>query len=424
MTSVVIAGAGLAGVACAHKLASAGVDVVLIDRNDYHQFQPLLYQVATSQLPAEDVARPLAAIFAKHPNVQLIQSEIMDIDFRSRSLTTGEGETVTGHYLVLAAGACANFFGTPGAAEHSFPLYSIVDAERLRLHVRSMLETRSGPLDVVVTGGGPTGVETAGAFAELFAALRTMEHGAASAQVYLVNHGDALLAPFSERSHKYAFDKLTEHGVRVKLGVGVSKIDAASVQLSDGTVLATQTTVWAGGESASPVAHECGVAPGHGGRIDVTADLTVDGYWGVYAIGDVANIRDGEGKTLPQLGSVAQQSGVWAAENIIREITDKDRKPFHYKDKGIMAMIGRGAAIAEVGEHRHHIQGPVACAAWLGVHAALLSGAHSKVDAFMSWAWDYMDRDHAALVECHGDPKRIAWEDDKKPTLTTVRPPR
>jgi NADH dehydrogenase len=417
MPHVVIAGAGLAGVGCAHKLGMAGVDVMLIDRNDYHQFQPLLYQVATSQLPAEDVARPLAAIFAKYPNVRLVQSEIVDIDFASRSVDTADGRTITADYLVLAAGACANFFGTPGAAEHSFPLYSVADAERLRLHVRTMLETRSGPLDVVIAGGGPTGVETAGAFAELFAALRTIEHAGGAAEVYLVNHGDFLLAPFSEQSHKYAFDKLTEHGVRVKLGVGVSKIEAGSVQLSDGTVLATQTAVWAGGESASPVAHGCGVAPGPGGRIDVSADLTVTGYRGVFAIGDVANIRDDGGKSLPQLGSVAQQSGAWAADNIARDIAGRNRKPFRYKDKGIMAMIGRGCAIAEVGAHHHQVEGPLAFAAWLGVHAALLSGAHSKVDAFMSWAWDYFDRDHAAIVECHGDPKRIAWGDDKKPTL-------
>lgn len=417
MTHVVVAGGGLAGVACAYELGHKGIDVTLIDRNDYHQFQPLLYQVATSQLPAVDIARPLVAIFAKLPNVSVRQSEILSMDFGSRTATLADGTVATGDYLVLAAGASANFFGTPGAEEHSFPLYSVADAERLRLHVRSMLEAATGPLDVVVVGGGPTGVETAGAFAELYAALRTMKHAGGAADVYLVNHGKALLAPFSDRSHRYALDKLTKHGAKVKLGVGVSKVDADAVQLSDGSVLATRTAIWAGGESASGVATGCGADTGRGGRIDVTADLTVAGYPGVYAIGDVANIPDKDGATLPQLGSVAQQSGVWAAHNIEREIAGHARKPFHYKDKGIMAMIGRGAAIAEIGAHRHQLEGPLAFAAWLGVHAALLSGAHSKVDAFMSWAWDYFDRDHAALVECHGDPKRIAWGDDVAPTI-------
>ncbi|MBJ8348158.1 NAD(P)/FAD-dependent oxidoreductase [Antrihabitans sp. YC2-6] len=418
MTHVVIAGAGLAGVACAHELGRAGFDVHLIDRNDYHQFQPLLYQVATSQLPAVDVARPLKAIFAKLPNVRVVQSEITAIDFAARTVVTDSGAEFVCDYLVLAAGACANFFGTPGAEEHSFPLYSVADAERLRLHVRALLEAPSGPTDVVVVGGGPTGVETAGAFAELFSALRTMKHRGGEAEVYLVNHGKALLAPFSEKSHRYALDKLTAHGAKVKLGVGVTAVGPEDVSLSDGSVIATRTAVWAGGESAQPVAHGCGAEPGRGGRIDVTPDLVVDGYSGVYAVGDVANVPGRDGKALPQLGSVAQQSGLWAAHNIERESKGHSRKPFHYKDKGIMAMIGRGAAIAEIGVHRHQLEGPLAFAAWLGVHAALLSDAHSKVDAFMSWAWDYFDRDHAAIVECHGEPKRIVWGNDIEPTIT------
>ena len=143
-------------------------------------------------------------------------------------------------------------------------------------------------------------------------------------------------------------------------------------------------------------------------------DLTVDGYPGVYAVGDVANIPSGDGTAgpLPQLGSVAQQSGRWAAENILRELRDEPAKPFAYKDKGIMAMIGRNAAVAEVGKHRHQVEGPVAFAAWLGVHAMLLSGAHSKTDAFLTWAWDYFDRDHAATVEASSAPQRIAWGED------------
>jgi NADH dehydrogenase len=155
-----------------------------------------------------------------------------------------------------------------------------------------------------------------------------------------------------------------------------------------------------------------GLPTGRGGRIDVRPDLGVDGHPHVYAIGDVANIPTKDGSTLPQLGSVAQQSGVWAADNILRELHGDKAKPFHYKDKGIMAMIGRNAAVAEVGKRRHQLEGPLAFAAWLGVHAMLLSGAHSKADAFMSWAWDYFDRDHAATVEWSTAPQRIAWGDD------------
>ncbi|SNT27176.1 NAD(P)/FAD-dependent oxidoreductase [Rhodococcoides kyotonense] len=416
MTHVVVAGAGLAGVACAHELGRKGVDVTLVDRNDYHQFQPLLYQVATSQLPAEDVARPLASIFEHLPTVRVVRADIGKLDFRGRSLVV-PGETITGDHLVVAAGATANFFGTPGAEEFSFPLYSVADAERLRHHVRDLLAQANDPLDIVIVGGGPTGVETAGAFAELFRALRTMNHPGGRGQAWLINHGKALLAPFSDKSHEYAHDKLVEHGAKVCLGIGVQAVDADGVTLSDGSRISSRTVVWAGGEAAAPVTATCEVAPGHGGRIDVLADLTVPTFDAVYAVGDVANIPDADGKTLPQLGSVAQQAGAWAAHNILRADEGKPTKPFVYRDKGIMAMIGRGAAVAEVGAHRHQVEGPLAFAAWLGVHAALLSGAHSKVDAFLSWAWDYFDADHSAIVECHGDPKRIAWGDDVKPTL-------
>jgi NADH dehydrogenase len=158
----------------------------------------------------------------------------------------------------------------------------------------------------------------------------------------------------------------------------------------------------------------------------------VDGYPGVYAIGDVANIPDADGEPLPQLGSVAQQSGVWAAENILRHRGGMKTEPFHYKDKGIMAMIGRNAAVAEVGKRHHLVEGPLAFAAWLGVHAALLSGAHSTTDAFLTWAWDYFDRDHSATVEASTAPRRIAWGDREtdvphididEPSSTTAKTP-
>jgi len=174
--------------------------------------------------------------------------------------------------------------------------------------------------------------------------------------------------------------------------------------------------VWGGGESGSAIAQNTGPVPGRGGRLDVLPDLRVEDFPGVYAVGDVANVPadDEGGPALPQLGSVAQQSGLWAAENILRERRGEPTTPFAYKDKGIMAMIGRNAAIAEVGKHRHQVEGPVAFAAWLGVHAMLLSGAHSKTDAFLSWAWNYFDRDHAATVEASSSPQRIAWGEDEQ----------
>jgi NADH dehydrogenase len=195
----------------------------------------------------------------------------------------------------------------------------------------------------------------------------------------------------------------------------VEAVHEDRVELDDGSTILARTVVWGGGESGASIAETAGPRPGRGGRLDVLPDLRVDGFPGVYAIGDVANIpAGGEAGPLPQLGSVAQQSGRWAADNILRELRGAPTEAFAYKDKGIMAMIGRNAAVAEVGKHRHQVEGPLAFAAWLGVHALLLSGVHSKTDAFLSWAWDYFDRDHAATVEATAArPKRLAWGDDE-----------
>jgi NADH:ubiquinone reductase (H+-translocating) len=426
MTKVIVVGGGIAGAACASELGDHDVEVTVIDRNDYLQFQPLLYQVASSQVPAEDIARPHSAVFRDTPSVTVLTSTVTGIDFGTRTVTTADGTVGPADYLVLAAGAKPNFFGVTGASEHSFPLYSVVDAERLRLHLRDQLRLHCAPspppepLNVVIVGGGPTGVETAGAIAELFNALREEERLHENVSVHLVDHGKAVLAPFSEKSHAYALEKLTEHGVTVTFGVAVTEVEPELVHLSDGTTLQTNTVIWGGGESASDVAAATGATPGRGGRIDVAADLSVPGFPGVFAVGDVANIPGPDDRALPQLGSVALQSGKWAGRNILAIIDGKSPKPFHYHDKGIMAMIGRNAAVAEIGAHRHQVDGPIAFAAWLGLHAILLSGTHSRVDAFLNWADDYFHHGRAPDLELEGTPTRIAWADDvsDKPVIS------
>ena len=421
-TTVLIVGGGFAGVACAQQLAKHDVDVVLLDRNNYHQFQQMLYQVATAQLAAYDIARPLRGIFRHNKTVEVRHSGVNSFDPGARSFTTALGSIVTGDYLVLAPGAQANFFGTPGAAEHSLPLYSVNDAERLRTRILEVLDATTerpeliekGALNFVIVGGGPTGVETAGALAEALRdvvpeSYKSLVH---PAQVHLVDHGEVLLAPFSDKAHAYAAKKLQDDGVTLHLGVGVKEVFPDRVTLSDGEEIMTHTVIWGGGEKAADVITVAGLPEGHGGRIDVEPDLTVADHPQVYVLGDAANITGADGKILPQLGSVAQQSGAWAARNILDEMAGKQRKPFHYKDKGIMAMIGRNAAVAEMGAHRHEVDGPVAFAAWLGVHAMLLSGVRNKVDAFIAWGWDYFSKNRATAMVSAPDAGRIDWGDD------------
>ena len=429
MARVAVVGGGMAGVACAIQLADNDVQVTVVDRNDYLQFQPLLYQVASSQLPAEDIARPHEVIFSGSSTVTAVTAEVTRLDLGGRTLVTTDSIIGPVDYLVLAAGSRPNFFGVKGADEHSFPLYSVADAERLRLHLREQLRRGSdltrtggaiGPLTVVIVGGGPTGVETAGAIAELLHTLRAQDLIPGDYSVRLVDHGSALLAPFSAKSHQYALDKLTEKGVTVTFGVAVTVVEPDAVHLSDGSTVPTDTVIWGGGESAAAITANSKAGLGRAGRIDVATDLTIPGFPGTFAVGDVANIPGPDGHPLPQLGSVAQQSGKWAADNILADLAGDPMRPFRYRDKGIMAMVGRNCAIAEVGPHRHQIEGPLAFAAWLGLHAVLLSGAHSRVDAFLTWADDYLHRDRSADLEIDGQPSRIAWGDDRadRPRLT------
>jgi len=429
---VVIVGGGFAGLGCAQKLADYDdVHVTLIDRNNYHQFQPLLYQVATSQLAGTDIAHSLRDVFADRDNVDVHLAEITGVDTATRTVTSADGGSWSGDVLVLAAGSQPNFFGTPGAAEHAFPLYSLDDATRLRSRILGLFEQvdrdpsliARGALTIVVVGGGPTGVEVAGALGDMLQVTvpgeyRTLDP--TKARICLLDFGDALLKPFSDTAHGYVAKVLEEKGVEMHLGTGVKEVGSGHAVFSDGTVLATRCVVWGGGIKAAAVAADCGLAQGKGGRVDVQRDLTLAGSPGVYVIGDIANIPDQDGTPLPQLGSVALQSGAWAADNIIAGFEGKEVKDFRYKDKGIMAMIGRGAAIAEVGKNHHEIHGQLAHVAWLGVHASLMTGTRDKIEAIIDWGWDRFTKTGGPHVLDRGDVAEIDWDDD--PTVSASVP--
>ena len=426
---VLIVGGGFAGVACARALAKQDdIRVTLIDRNDYHQFQPLLYQVATSMLAPRDIAYPLRKIAADYDDFEAKRGDVVSIDPVARSVTTDTGETYAADYLVLAAGSQPNFFGTPGA-EHAFPLYSLDDAERLSTRIVQAFEEADrdprladdGAIDFVIVGGGPTGVEVAGALSEMINTTMVHEFPALAprAKVRLVDHGGSLLKMFAGKGHAYAARVLEKDGVELLLGSGVTDIGPGHVTLTDGSTIRTRCVIWGGGLKAAPVAAAAGLPQGKGGRIDVNPDFTVAGFPGVLVIGDVANIPAKDGKTHPQLGSVALQSGSAAAKTILADRAGETPKPFSYLDKGTMAMIGRGAAVAQVKGIELH--GKLAFTAWLGVHAALMTGGSNRVSAFKSWAIDYFGKERAPqALDRSGTPRMVWDEDDAVATAATT----
>ncbi|MDR6637170.1 NAD(P)/FAD-dependent oxidoreductase [Paenarthrobacter nitroguajacolicus] len=402
---VIVVGAGFAGVAAAKELGRKGVRVLLIDSNNYHQFQPLLYQLATSQIGVSAIARPLRSVFRRFKTVRVLTAKVESVDAAERSVTTAEGRTLRAEVLVIAVGAVPNFFNTPGAEEFAFPLYSVTDATRLGTGLTRLLDqadrSPDGSVDVVVVGGGPTGVETAGAMAEnvKYVVRKYFSPAlAARCKVHLVDMVPSVLNMFSTKSQSYATEHLTKIGVQLHMGVGVTEVRKDGVTLADGSTVPAQIVVWAGGLKAGDLIANSGLTQGRGGRVDVNPDLTAPDVDGVYVLGDAANITDSTGAKLPQLGSVAQQAGKWAANNIIADLRGGTRKPFSYFDKGYMAMVGRGAAVAELGRKRLQLQGPFAFLSWLLVHLALLSGVQQKARALFSWLNGYLLHSPAQVV--------------------------
>ncbi|WP_412068064.1 NAD(P)/FAD-dependent oxidoreductase [Rubrivirga sp. IMCC43871] len=414
---VVVVGAGHGGLACVEALASAAVDVTVVDRNNYHKFQPLLYQVATAGLGADDITQSIRHIVRRQENADVLMGLVVGADLDARELTLDTGDTVAFDALVLAAGASTAYFGVEGAQEHGFPLKNVPDALALRSHVLSQFEAAArepslvgeGVLTVVVVGGGPTGVEMAGALRELSRVLAKdfPRLDVTAARVVLVD-GEALpLGGYDPSLRGYTADVLEEKGVELRMGQNVERVDKRGVTLADGSRVEAQTVVWAAGVRAVPLADAVGVEQTRAGRIAVDATLRVPGHDRVFVIGDLAGARDADGELYPQVAQVAIQQGRHAAALI--EAMDTGARadaPFEYRDLGQMATIGRSAAVLQT-PGGLTMTGLLAWLGWLAVHLIALVGFRNRISVLWSWFYNYLtyDRGPRLILTDDGGPR-------------------
>jgi len=390
---VLVVGAGFGGLAAARRLARAGMQTTLIDRNVYATFQPLLYQLATGGLASSDIAYPVRAAARRYGAVYR-HGELAGIDPAAGQITLADGARLGYDYLILATGVAAAYHGVPGAAEHSLGLYTRHDAIALRDAIMTALDRISrtglrGDVTVTVIGGGATGVELAGTLADLRTITLTAlfpEIDPARVHITLVQHGPALLLPFHPALRDHTGRQLARRGVDVRLGATIAEVAPGKVLLADGTALASDITVWAAGVAAPAAVSGWGLPQAAGGRIRTGSDLRVIGHDRIFAVGDIALI---DGQSLPQLAQPALQMGRHAAAQIRRLESGKPAVPFRYRDKGTMATIGYRAAVVQF-PRRVRVRGTAAWLAWLTLHLITLLGGRNRLTALVNLAWRYL----------------------------------
>lgn len=397
---VVVVGAGFGGLAVARSLRDAPVDVLVVDRENYHAFLPLLYQVATSGLSAQDVSHPVRSILRKLPNARFRMADVQDVDVAARTLRIADGPDIGYDKLVIAAGSTTEYYGNADAEARAFPLHHVEDAIALRNHVLSCLERaaqtedaslREALLGFVVVGGGPTGVELAGMLGEMrrHVVPRDFPGLASAMRVVLVEGRDRLLGAFPEPLTRRALEQVTELGVEVRFAALVEAVDETGVRLRGGERLRAHTIAWAAGIRGAALGAKLGVPLGRGGRVPVLPTLQLDGHPDVFVIGDLALVRGAE--TLPQVAQPAIQQGRCVADNLVRGLAGVDPLPFRYRDPGTMATIGRNRAVAVV--LGVQLAGRLAWWMWLVAHIVFLAGFRNRLVVFVNWVYHYFSYD-------------------------------
>jgi len=412
---VVIIGGGFGGLAAARRLHRAPVRITLIDQRNFHLFQPLLYQVATGGLGPAEIAAPLRSLFRKQRNVRVLCAKVVDITPQTRTLTLHDGQVIDWDYLVIAAGAAYHYFGHEEWAQYAPGLKTIEDAEAIRRRVLSALEAaeretdperRQAWLNFVIVGGGPTGVELAGALAELVHVTVRDEYRAydpRTARVVLLEGAPRLLTAYPEPLSENARQSLKKLGVEVITGAHVEQVAPGRVVYKRGEEVyefAAQVVLWAAGVRAVPLAQilaeRTGAPTDRLGRVVVEPDLSVPHYGRIFVVGDMAHYAHQTGAPLPGVAPVAMQQGQYVAQRILNELQGKPTPPFRYWDKGDMAVIGRKAAVARIGRLR--LTGWFAWLIWLFVHLMFLVGFENRLLVLIQWAWNYFTRNRRARL--------------------------
>ncbi len=399
---IVIVGAGFGGVKLARLFAGEDVEVTLVDRHNFHLFQPLLYQVSTAVLSTDEIAYPIRTFFRANKNVKFFMAKAQGVDQDRKVLLTNHGE-IPYDYLVLSAGATTNFFGMDRVEKNSFGMKTLQEAIHIRNHVLHMFERadkreddeteRRRMLTFVVVGGGPTGIEEAGAISELIGIQKKEFHQLDfdEVSIKLIEATPNVLPMMAPNLRDYTVEVLRKKGVDVMLDTQVVDYDGNTLKLKDGSEIPTKTVIWAAGVKAVPFIANCGSEVDRAGRIVVNEKLQVEGSDTVFAIGDCAHFQHGTERPLPTVAPVATQQAKTAFDNIMKLIRgENDLETFHYKDLGAMATIGRGKAVVNRTKINPQMTGFIAWCAWMFVHLIRLAGAHANVTVAIKWTWNLL----------------------------------